>query len=233
MRVALVENTSGTQHGQIGVALAEAGAIIDQYRPFLGQALPRISEGFDALVVFGGEQSALADETHGYLGQLSTLMRQAIEADKAVLGICLGSQLMARAFGGRNHIGTAPEFGWVDILPTKAAQSDPVLSAVSSGFCAFQWHSDTYDLPAGAIHLAQSSGAAQQAFRVGRAGYGTQFHFEANRKVVAEWSQRFSAPIEAMSPGWHSRHAAYADAFGPKADAAGLMLARAFVGQIR
>lgn len=233
MRVAIIENTSGTQHGQVGVALAEAGAIIDQYRPYLGQALPVNSADFDALVVFGGEQSALADETHGYLGPLSTLMRHAIEADKAVLGICLGSQLMARGFGGRNHIGTAPEFGWVEIIPTEMARHDPVLSTVSAGFSAFQWHSDTFDLPAGAVHLAQSSSAEHQAFRVGRAGYATQFHFEANRNVVAAWSQRFPETIEAMSPGWQSRHLALADRFGPKADAAGLTLARAFVAQIR
>jgi GMP synthase-like glutamine amidotransferase len=233
MRVAIIENTSGTQHGQVGVALAEAGAIIDQYRPYLGQALPVNPAGFDALVVFGGEQSALADETHSYLGPLSNLMRQAIEADKAVLGICLGGQLMARGFGGRNYIGTAPEFGWVDILPTDAARHDPFFSAVSGGFSAFQWHSDTFDLPEGAVHLAQSAGAMQQAFRVGRAGYATQFHFEANRNVVAEWSQRFPDPIEAMSPGWQSRHLALANTFGPMADAAGLTLARAFVAQIR
>ena len=233
MRVAIVENMGGTQHGQIGVALAEAGAIIDQYRPYLGQPLPDMFDGVDGLVVFGGEQSALADATHPYLGRLAGLMRQMVRAEKAVLGICLGSQLMARGFEARNHIGTAPEFGWVEIAPTDAARSDPVLSAVSGGFTAFQWHSDTFDLPMGALHLAQSHAATQQAFRVGRAGYATQFHFEANRNVVAEWAKRFPAAIEALAPGWLARHAHHAAQSGAISDAAGLALARAFVAQIR
>ncbi len=232
MRVAIVENTAGTQHGQVGVALAEAGAVIDQYRPYLGQALPQAFDAVDALVVFGGEQSALADTTHPYLAGLSTLMRQTIEAGKPVLGICLGSQLMARGFGAKNHIGTAPEFGWIDIGATSAALDDPVLRVAAQGFTSFQWHSDTFDLPAGAVHLAQSAGAPHQAFRVGRAGYATQFHFEANQNVVSEWTRRFPAQIEAMAPGWIADHKAHAAASGPAADATGLALARAFVALI-
>lgn len=233
MRVAIVENTAGTQHGQIGVALAEAGAIIDQYRPYLGQPLPQDFDDADALVVFGGEQSALADATHPYLAQLATIMRQTVEAEKPVLGICLGSQLMARGFGAQNHIGTAPEFGWTTISATGAAAVDPVLAAVGPGFAAFQWHWDTFDLPIAAIHLATGTGAAHQAFRVGRAGYATQFHFEANQNVVAEWTRRFPTLIEAMAPGWIAQHAAHAATHGAAADAAGLALARAFVAQIR
>ncbi len=233
MRVAIVENTAGTQHGQVGMALAEAGAILDQYRPYLGQALPGSIEGVDALVVFGGEQTALSDDTHPYLGPLSALMRQMVAVDRAVLGICLGAQLMARGFGARNHIGTAPEFGWVQISATDAGRSDPVLSAVTADFSAFQWHSDTFDAPPGAVHLAQSLDVQNQAFRVGRAGYATQFHFEANHAVVTSWTKRFHTQIEAMAPGWIAQHPRHAAASSGAADAAGLALARAFVAQIK
>ncbi|WP_028914099.1 type 1 glutamine amidotransferase [Pseudorhodobacter ferrugineus] len=233
MRVAIVENTGGTQHGQVGVALAEAGAIIDQYRPYLGQALPDRFDGVDALVVFGGEQCALADATHPYLRHLAGLMQQMVAADKAVLGICLGSQLMARGFGAKNHIGTAPEFGWVQIAPSDAAAKDPVLSGLAGGFTAFQWHSDTFDLPNGAIHLASSASVQNQAFRVGRAGYATQFHFEANQQVVASWINRFPSQIESMASDWIAQHEKHAALSGAAADAAGLAIARAFVAQIR
>jgi GMP synthase-like glutamine amidotransferase len=230
MRVAIVENTGNTAHGQVGVALAEAGAIIEQYRPYLGQPLPESFAGHDALVVFGGEQSARDDATHPYLPQLCALMHGAVEAGRATLGICLGSQLLARAYGAASHIGTAPEFGWVGITRLGA---DPVLDALPRNFTSFQWHSDTFDLPAGAVHLAQSPGAAHQAFRMGRAGYGTQFHFEAHQNVVTEWTRQFPGQIEAMAPGWiadhHARHARKA---GAQADTAGLALARAFVAQI-
>lgn len=233
MRIAIFENTGITHHGQVGVAIAEAGAIIDQYRPFLGQPIPESLDQVDAMVVFGGEQSAVSDERHPYLGRLAQLMRQMVEADKAVLGICLGSQLMARGFGARNHIGTAPEFGWVRVMPTCSAANDPVMSGLAGGFTAFQWHSDTFDLPEGVVHLGQSAAVQNQAFRVGRAGYATQFHFEANQNVVADWTKRFPSQIESMAPHWLARHKSYAAQSGAAADAAGLAIARAFVAQIR
>jgi GMP synthase (glutamine-hydrolysing) len=80
------------------------------------------------------------------------------------------------------------------------------------------------------VHLAESEGAAQQAFRIGPKVYGTQFHFEANRAVVAHWSRAFAAQAEAMAPGWAAAHPAEAAAHGAAADAAGLALARAWVG---
>lgn len=232
MRVAIVENTAITHHGQVGVALHEAGALIDLYRPFAGQPLPDAVDGHDALIVFGGEQSARDDDRHPYLPALARLMRRHTEADRPVLGICLGSQILARAFGAENHLGTAPEFGWTDVTLTAAGRADPVLGALDGTFPIFQWHSDTFTLPPGAVHLAQSDGAAHQAFRIGRATYGTQFHFEASRAVVADWTRRFPALTEEMSPGWQAAHPHEAAARGAAADAAGLAIARAFVARI-
>lgn len=133
----------------------------------------------DALVVFGGEQAATDDHTHPYLPDLARLMADYTAMDRPVLGICLGSQLLARAFGGENHLGIAPEFGWVDVALTEAGRADPVLSAVPDRFPIFQWHSDTFTLPPDAVG-PQSHTARHRAFRIGRATYGTQFHFEAS-----------------------------------------------------
>lgn len=114
MRVAIVENTRITHHGQVGVALHEAGARIGQFRPWSGGALPEVSD-FDAMVVFGGEQNALDDAAHPYLPELAARMRAFSDAGRSVLGICLGAQILARGFGGENLIGAAPEFGWCDV----------------------------------------------------------------------------------------------------------------------
>ena len=233
MRVAIVENTRITHHGQIGVALHEAGARIGQYRPWADGRLPELAE-YDALVVFGGEQNARADDTHPYLPALARRMADFSAADRAVMGICLGSQILARAFGAENHIGTAPEFGWCAVTQTEAGRADPVLGALPDRFAIFQWHSDTFTLPEGATHLARSPTAAHQAFRIGRATYGTQFHFEASRAVVADWNRAFPDLVERLSPGWLSgTHAAHAATSGAAADATGLALARAWVAQIR
>lgn len=232
MRVAVIENIADTPLGQIGVALREVGAEITMYRPWKDGRLPDDLATADALVVLGGEQSAVDDTAHPYLPALARTMRLWAEADRAVLGICLGAQVLARGFGAANHIGTAPEFGWREVGTTSAGRRDPVLSAAGTRFRTFQWHSDTFTLPDGAVHLAENPEVAHQAFRVGRAAYGTQFHFEADRAVVAGWTQAFAAAAERMHPGWPSDHAGEAARHGPGADAAGLAIARAWVGMI-
>jgi GMP synthase (glutamine-hydrolysing) len=232
MRVAIVENTAVTHHGQVGVALHERGALIDQYKPWHDNNLPDI-DAADALVVFGGEQDAMADATHPYLAGLARLMAAFTAADKPVLGICLGAQILARAYGATNHLGTAREFGWVRVALTAAGREDPVLGNSGPDFPIFQWHSDTFTLPSAAVHLATSDSAAAQAFRVGRATYGMQFHFEASRAVVADWTRRFPAATTAMQDGWLHDHPVLAAELGPQADRAGLQIARNWVNLIR
>lgn len=155
-------------HGQVGVALHEAAALVDLYKPWSGQLLPATVNA-DALVVFGGEQAATDDHSHPYLPDLARLMAEYTAMDRPVLGICLGGQLSAWAFGAENRLGVAPEFGWVDVALTDAGRDDPVLSVLPQPFQIFQWHSDTFGLPEGAVHLATSPTAQHQAFRIGRA----------------------------------------------------------------
>jgi GMP synthase-like glutamine amidotransferase len=229
MRVAIVENTAVTHHGQVGVALAEAGVLIDVFRPFADGRLPE--GGHDGIVVFGGEQSALDDALHPYLPALAARLRAADEGGVPVLGICLGAQVLARAWGAENRLGVAPEFGWAEVALTEAGTADPVLGALPRRFRSFQWHGDTFTLPPGAAHLATGA-VPMQAFRAGRSAWGTQFHFEASRAVVADWTRRFADQAEAMAPGWTARHASDAAAHGAAADAAGLALARAWVARL-
>lgn len=231
MHVAIVENTQVTHHGQIGVALHEAGARIEQFRPFADGRLPEPGS-FDALVVFGGEQAATDDHTHPYLPALAALMRQTSQSGRAVLGICLGAQILARGFGAENRLGVAQEFGWCHVDRRAEATDDPLLGALPDQFPIFQWHSDTFTLPEGARHLASSDKAAVQAFRIGRATYGTQFHFEANRAVVRDWSRTFPQVIAPLAPDWTDTHPQQAKTLGEKADKHGLALARAWVSLI-
>lgn len=232
MRIAIVENTAITHHGQVGVALHEAGARIRQYLPFADGRLPEPGS-YDGLVVFGGEQSALSDATHPYLPALAALMAQQAAAGTAVLGICLGSQILARGLGATNHIGTVREFGWCDVALTGEGGADPVLGALPGAFPIFEWHSDTFSLPEGTAHLAQSPDAPAQAFRYGRAGYGMQFHFEASRSVVADWTRSFPDLVERLEPGWTAALPRRNADAGAAADAHGLTIARAWVRQVR
>lgn len=231
MRVAIIENTKVTHHGQVGVALHEAAAVIEVYRPWLDGALPPRGT-FDALVSFGGEQNARDDNLHPYLPALGALMAETAAGGTAVLGICLGSQVFARGLGADNHLGTAPEMGWCAVTKQGEASGDAVLRALPERFSIMQWHSDTFSLPPGAAHLARSEVAPVQCYRYGRAGYGMQFHFEASRAVARDWCQRFPHVMDAAVPGWRADYATHEAAHGAAADGYGLAIARAWVGLI-
>jgi len=231
-RVLVVYNYDNTGLGQVGAALAEAGADVEIVRAYLGETLPATAENHDAAVLFGGGQNALDDKDYPYIPALLELVRDFEARDKAVLGICLGSQLMARAFGGKNQIGGATEFGWCEVALTAGAADDPVLGTLPGRFPIFQWHDDTFALPPGAAHLATNRTATNQAFRIGRAAYGIQFHFEADRPLVTEWTRTFAEALAERQPDWAGRFETEAAQHGPAADAAGLAIARAWVATI-
>lgn len=232
MRVLVVQNYRDTGLGQVGRALEEAEADIDLRKAYLGEALPADHADHDALVVLGGDQNALADGDYPYLPALARLIRNFGSVDKAVLGICLGSQLVARGYGAQNIIGRPTEFGWHDVLRSDLVAADPVFSTVPDRFPIFHWHSDTFSLPEGATHLASSSMTANQAFRIGRAVYGIQFHFEADTKLVEQWKHAFGDQIAENHGDWLENYEMHAGRSGAAADAAGLALARAWVALI-
>ncbi len=231
MRIAVVENMAETPLGLVGQALEEARAEVTLYRPYLDGRIPALDD-HDGLVVMGGEQNALDDAAHPYLPHLARRMFDYGAVDKAVLGICLGSQLLARAHGGRNLVGGRREFGWVEIEATAEGGDDPFLSSAGGCFPAFQWHHDSFALPPGALHLARSGTVAHQAYRIGRASYGTQFHFEVDGNVVHRWADTQPQAMDAMHPTWRAERAAHVAAFARRAEASGLALARAWLALV-
>lgn len=232
MRILVIENYPKTTLGLVGHALSETAAEIQIVRTHLGDGLPATHENFDALIMLGGAQDALDDVNHPYLKHEAALARAFGEADKAVLGICLGSQILARAHGAKNILGRPIEFGWHEVRTTEAGRADPVLKAMGRAAPIFHWHLDTFTLPPGAVHLATSVQTEMQAFRIGRASYGIQFHFEAGREVVADWTRDFSEEIDVYAPDWPGRLAAEIKKHGAAAEAAGLALARAWIERI-
>lgn len=233
MRVLAIENFVGTPLGLVGRALDEAGAEVDLRAAWQGAPVPETAAGYDGLVVLGGEQSALDDADYPALPAIVSLIRSFVDADKAVLGICLGAQLVARAAGATNILGRPVEFGWHEVKPTAAGRADPVISALGEGSPLFHWHLDTFTLPPGATHLATSAQTEFQAFRLKRAVYGLQFHFEADRPLVADWSAKFAGVISTYAPDWRVRLPVDAARLGAKADATGAAIARAWVDLVR
>jgi len=138
------------------------------------------------LVVLGGPMNVDQVAEHPFLPWEVGWIREAVRRELPVLGICLGSQLLAKSLGARVYANRVKEIGWYDIELTAPAD-DPLFGAVGGRRTVFQWHGDTFDLPAGAIQLARSELCVQQAFRFGVNAYGLQFHVEVTAGMVDQW----------------------------------------------
>jgi GMP synthase-like glutamine amidotransferase len=114
------------------------------------------------------------------------LIGEFVRADRPFWGVCLGAQLLAASLGARVYEGAAPEVGLLAIDLEHEGMLDPVFSALPKRLLTLQWHSDTFDLPQGAVLLASSASYRHQAFRWRRA-YGLQFHLEVSPRAVREW----------------------------------------------
>jgi GMP synthase (glutamine-hydrolysing) len=133
------------------------------------------------------------DDAHPWLGPETTWLQQLLERKTPVLGICLGVQLIARATGA--WVGPLPEaeIGWRDVELTAAGAGDPVLGSMPQTFTALQWHHYTYAVPTGAVELARST-SCTQAFRLGDACWGVQFHPEVTQSQLDGWIADGSDP---------------------------------------
>jgi GMP synthase (glutamine-hydrolysing) len=160
------------------------GHRLERWRAPLGPARER-PDAYDAVMIFGGAMHPDQDARHAWLTDEVEFLRDAVAADVPLLGVCLGAQLLARAAGALVRPAREPEIGWLPIALTEAGRSDPVLGTLPPSLAALQWHSYTYDLPAGGVELATSS-VCSQAFRAGSAR-GVQFHAEVTRSMIQAW----------------------------------------------
>lgn len=142
--------------------------------------LPSLDD-FDLLVVLGGPMSVNDEGELPWLAKEKELVRKASEAGKSVLGICLGSQLIASALGAKVFRNSVKEIGW---FPVTGFEVPAGVFQFPRNFDSFHWHGETFDLPAGAIHLASTPGCKNQAFQFGDKTIALQFHLEATPPAV-------------------------------------------------
>lgn len=192
MRILTLQNNNISPSGLIGRAIVSAGGREEIVFPELGQAVPANDEGFDGLLILGGTQFVADDTAHPYLGAELAAVRAFATAGKPVLGICLGAQIVARAFGGAVRHHHTPEIGFTEIGATAAAETDPLLAGLTPLPRLMHWHYDTFDLPDGATLLATNTVCTNQAFTVGAGVYGLQFHLEVTEAIVRGWLASFA-----------------------------------------
>jgi GMP synthase (glutamine-hydrolysing) len=150
-----------------------------------GDPLPPL-DGHAGIIAMGAPMSVNDVGEYAWLGPELDYVAAAVRAGTPYWGVCFGAQLLAGALGADVMRGAEAEVGVLPVQLTPAAAGDPVFGALPATLPAVQWHSDTFALPDGAVHLASSSAYPNQAFRWGRA-YGLQFHIEAPAALVEEW----------------------------------------------
>jgi GMP synthase (glutamine-hydrolysing) len=171
----------------------ERGHRLDEWSFAWRTPPPRPLDSYDAVMVFGGAMHADQDEHHPWLPDETIWLQELVARRVPTLGICLGVQLLARAAGAWVGALQEPEIGWYDVELTDAGTEDPVLGAMPREFEAFQWHYYTYALPEGAVELARSA-RCTQAFRLGDACWGVQFHPEVTQTQLDGWLADKSDP---------------------------------------
>ena len=182
MKVLAVTHGPSVGPGVFADAVDGAGHELVEWPVQLGGAAP---EGADAVIVLGGAMHPDEDERHGWLTTELRWLEGLLDRGTPLLGVCLGSQLVARAAGAEVFRSSESEVGWLPVERTAAAADDPVAGALPERFDAFEWHHYTHTLPAGAVELARSR-VCTQAFRLGNA-WGVQFHPEVRGEQVEEW----------------------------------------------
>ena len=144
---------------------------------FAGDALPEL-DAFDRLVVMGGPMGVGDEDQYPWLSAEKQLIRAAIDAGRSLVGICLGAQLIAEALGAPVSRNPQKEIGWFSIQLTEAARAHPLCKDLPTDLPVLHWHGDTFALPSGALHLAESDACSQQGFLVDGRILGLQFHLE-------------------------------------------------------
>ena len=166
---------------------SEAPADFAYIRPFAGETVPASTGGWDGLIVLGGPMAVYEAAGTPFLEDELALLRRAIAKDFPVLGICLGSQLIAAAAGAKVYPGPVRELGWASVRLTEAAAGDALFSELPADLPVFQLHGDTFDLPVNAVRLAGNDAYENQAFRIGNRIYGLQFHIEVTPELARSW----------------------------------------------
>ena len=172
--------------GLIAGALAQRHISYQYVDLYDGGAAPHV-EGAAGLIFMGGPMSV--NDHLPYLRAEEQIILKAFARGIPILGVCLGSQLIAKALGSRVYPNPVKEIGWFPVRFTEAARTDRLFAGLDASETVFHWHGETFDLPQGAELLAWSDACRHQAFRIGNA-YGLQFHLEVTPEMISGWCAR-------------------------------------------
>jgi GMP synthase-like glutamine amidotransferase len=189
---AVLQHVAWEGPGTIADEAAARGIRLGLVRLDRGEPIPAAEE-LGGLVVMGGPMSVHDTMEHPHLVHERRLLREAVERDLPILGVCLGAQLLAAALDARVERGPVPEVGIGDVTLTPEGRGDVVIGADGDSFPVVHWHEETFHVPERGILLAGSDLYRNQAFRLGRRAYAFQFHLEVDRALAEAWAPKLPA----------------------------------------
>lgn len=194
-KILIIVHQATSNPGLIGQRLQQSGYELDIRVPSIDDALPPTMDNHEAVVIFGGPMSANDDRSLPHIRTELDWIPVALESGKPFLGICLGAQLLARVLGATvaPHPEGVREIGYFPIRATSEGREFNSLQYV------YHWHQEGFDLPAGAVRLAEGETFVNQAFRYGETAYGLQFHPEITKEMMQHWTT--VAADQLNSPG--------------------------------
>lgn len=182
-KVLIILHQEHSTPGRVGMALAARGFTLDIRRPRFGDPLPKTMADHAGAVVFGGPMSS--NDCEAFMQRETDWLAVPLKEEKPFLGICLGAQMLVRHLGGTvyAHPQGCAEIGYYPLHPTEEGKA---LMDWPAKF--YQWHREGFDLPSGATLLASGDIFPNQAYRVGPAAYGIQFHPELTLAMMHRWT---------------------------------------------
>jgi GMP synthase-like glutamine amidotransferase len=184
MRAVCLKHVPFEGPGAFATALAARGVSLERYL-VPQDGLPK--DAGDLLIVMGGPMSV--NDSDPWIAEETVFIRSALQAGTPVIGVCLGSQFMAKSLGATVRPGKALEIGMTPVRLTAEAKQDPVFSMLPESFEVFEWHGEVFDLPKDCVSLAGSDIAPLQAFRYGARAYGLLFHLEMEENGIKSLCQ--------------------------------------------
>lgn len=200
VRVLSISHQEDAGPGVFADEARSRGGHLDEWLLPDGAPAPADPATYDAVMVFGGAMNADQEADHPWLAGEKELLHELLGRGVPLLGVCLGSQLLAEAAGAPAEPAPEPEIGWLEVELTPEGAADPLLAPLAPRFTAFQWHGYRSPLPAGAVALAHSP-VGLQAYRAGERAWGIQFHAEVTERNALDWTDRYEEDEKAVEIG--------------------------------
>jgi GMP synthase-like glutamine amidotransferase len=198
MRIHYLQHVPFENPAYLMKVFADRGHTLTHTELFAGDSLPS-PDSFDWLVVMGGPMGIFDEDKYPWIAPEKHFIKAAIDADKMVLGICLGAQFIAHVLGARVFANTHREIGWFDITPSTEIRNTPLARVFAEPMPAFHWHGDTFEIPEGAIPIGSTAACKNQGFVFEDNVLALQFHLETTEESASALIENCGSDLEPSS----------------------------------